>query len=189
MPRKVRREPKDREPRGKTKSLILLFLADNGEQDRSDISRYLKDNFNIVNTSNVKNHLQELVKEHLLEKRDNGKGRDKSYYLSEKTEFFKGLYNYLKINGLERDLLKSRYYQSLIESDDFQRKLFINLLKDSTIHVYELMNNEQFGRTLSNNEQSELDELFKQDEQSDINFESFMLFLKNHNIDELISSY
>ncbi|WP_148266633.1 hypothetical protein [Methanocella arvoryzae] len=125
-----RRKPNNREPPGKTKTTILLLVANNGETSFQAIRDHLKDSLNIRNLKVLRTHLAELIEDKLLLKRSQGKGKPDTYYLNG-FDNFKNLHEFFQDNQLEQEFMKTQYYHHYVTSEDFKGKWLINLLQES----------------------------------------------------------
>lgn len=128
-PAELRRRKAKRMPIGSSKSAILLFIASKGEADSVDLKRHLKEKFRIKNKKSLRIHLSDLIQIRLVAKRSKGKGLPDTYYLASNFLTLKGVFNYLKENGKEKDLLTTKYFKDYVASEDFQAKFFVNLVK------------------------------------------------------------
>ena len=128
-PSELRKRNAKHMPIGSTKSAILLFIATNGKADSVDLKWHLKKQFGIKNKKSLRLHLSDLIENGLVAKRSNGKGLPDTYYLANNFSTLQGVFNYLKVNGKEKELLTTKYFKEYTASDDFQAKFFVNLVR------------------------------------------------------------
>lgn len=117
-----RRMPIQREPMGKTKAQVLLFVANNQRCTTSHIRSYLKNSLNIRNTKGVRKHISELVEQKYLAKSAKGKGFEDLYYIDTNNSSFTNCFNFLQNQEMAIDFLKTKYAKEIISDKDF----FIN---------------------------------------------------------------
>jgi len=137
MPAKrKRRNPSQREPIGKTKSQILLYIVNNQNCTMTDIRRYSKDNLNIRNKKGILKHVSELLSAKLIKKVKNMKGVSDQYYIGGTFSEFGNCFNYLHENSFSVEFLKTDFAHNVLLNDNFffyglvnaARKLFIEFL-------------------------------------------------------------
>jgi hypothetical protein len=132
----------DREPKGKTKSAILLFLTDNGECTFTQIREHLREQYNIKSTKDVKIHLADLSTDDrlaLLEKVSHGTGNANSYRLRGGFNGLKRLHNYLNAQGQVPALMRTRYFREYTGSTEFTTKVRTNIVRNQLLELYEGM--------------------------------------------------
>lgn len=159
-----KRKPQQREAVGKTKAYIILCLLD-GEKDRTEISEYLKTHHNIINRSNVKDHLYGLVEMGLIEQGDKSPGKPRPYHIPKGFDALKNIFLFLRDQGMEAELLQTGYFNEAIESKDFRMKLIINAFKEMLLAIYQEMLNDNSTRDEADKElkahENDLEELNK----------------------------
>ena len=134
-PSELRKRNAKRMPIGYTKSAILLFIATKGEADSVDLKWHLKEQYGIKNKKSLRIHLSDLIGNGLVAKRSNGKGLPDTYYLTSNFSTLKGVFNYLKANGREKELLTTDYFKRYVGSEDFKAKFFVQLTKSILISM------------------------------------------------------
>lgn len=121
----------DKEPVGRTKAVILLFLADRGESTFTELREHLAENYNIRNPKDLRIHLNDLSdtgKLDLIVKASNGNGNACSYRLKDGSCSLKKLYNYLNAHGLGPELMRTKHFREFTSSLDFFITVKINLV-------------------------------------------------------------
>lgn len=132
----------DREPKGKTKSAILLFLAENGEATFTDVRVHLQEQYNIKSTKDVKIHLADLSADDrlaLIEKVSHGTGNANSYRIRDGFNGLKLLHNYLNAQGQVPALMRTRYFRDYTGSVDFKTKVRTNIVRNQLLELYDGM--------------------------------------------------
>jgi hypothetical protein len=132
----------EKEPPGRTKSAILLYLADRGESTFTEIRTYLKDEHNIKSSKDVRLHLEDLSADDrlaLLQKISHGIGNANTYRIREGFNSLKRLHNYLNGQGLVAALMRTKYFTDYIDSLDFKTKVRTNITRNSLLELYEGM--------------------------------------------------
>lgn len=129
------RTQSEKEPIGKTKSHILLYIADTNKVSYPDIRSYLIDSINIRNNNVIRTHLADLEGNGLLIKKSNGIGRPDFFYL-EGFDNFKRLFNFFKETQQVPELMKTKHFKSYIESEEFLPKLLVNFYKENILQFY-----------------------------------------------------
>jgi hypothetical protein len=132
----------DREPKGRTKSAILLFLANNGESTFTEVREHLQEQYNINSTKDVKIHLADLSagdRLALLEKVSHGTGNANSYRLGGGFNGLKRLHNYLNAQGQVPALMRTRYFREYTGSTEFTTKVRTNIVRNSLLELYDGM--------------------------------------------------
>lgn len=124
---------------GVTKSNIVLLIADNGEQDRTDISRYLNKQYGLTSPNNVKRHLYDLVSLGILENGVRKPGGSTPYKLKDGFDGFKIAFNFLKDRGFTKEFMKTRYYNDCLDSPEMQVKMGISVLRDTALNVHAII--------------------------------------------------
>lgn len=135
----------EKEPAGKTKSTILLFLADNGERSFTEIRNYLKDACNIRSSRDVRLHLEELASDDrlaLVDKITHGSGNANSYRIRGGFNSLKRLHNYLNKQGLVPELMNTRYFKEYTASAEFMTMARSNINRNMTLALYDSMMDE-----------------------------------------------
>jgi hypothetical protein len=130
----------EKEPTGKTKSTILLFLADKGESTFTEIRNYLKDACNIRSSKDVRLHLEDLASDEklaLVDKISHGNGNANSYRIRRGFNSLKRLHNYLNKHGSVPELMNTRYFMEYTVSTDFMTKVRTNINRNMTLSLYE----------------------------------------------------
>ncbi|HEY3274593.1 MAG TPA: hypothetical protein VGJ92_12550 [Methanocella sp.] len=131
-----------REPTGRTKSAILLFLADNGESTFTQVREHLQEQYNIRSTKDVKIHLADLSADDrlaLIEKVSHGTGNANSYRLRGGFNGLKRLHNYLNAQCLVPALMRTRYFREYTGSTEFTTKVRTNIVRNQLLELYEGM--------------------------------------------------
>ncbi|OPY28878.1 MAG: hypothetical protein A4E28_01265 [Methanocella sp. PtaU1.Bin125] len=132
----------DREPKGRTKSAILLFLAENGESTFTEVREHLQAQYNIRSTKDVKIHLAGLSADDglaLIEKIPHGSGNANSYRIRGGFNGLKRLHNYLNAQGGVPALMKTRYFLDYTASKEFTTKVRTNIVRNQLLELYEGM--------------------------------------------------
>jgi hypothetical protein len=132
----------DREPKGRTKSAILLFLADSGECTFTQVRSHLQEQLNIRSTKDVKLHLAGLSADDglaLLEKISHGSGNANSYRIRGGFNCLKRLHKYLDEQGLVPALMKTKYFLDYTNSREFDTEIRTNITRNSLLELYEGM--------------------------------------------------
>ncbi len=132
----------EKEPKGRTKTAILLFLAENGESTFTEIREYLQEQYNIRSTKDVKLHLNDLAADDrlaLIEKVSHGSGNANSYRIREGFNSLKRLHNYLDVQGMVPHLMKTKYFIDYTDSKDFDTKVRTNISRNSLLELYDGM--------------------------------------------------
>jgi hypothetical protein len=155
MKNRSKRKPQQRETIGKTKAYILVFLLE-GEKDRTEISEYMKIHHNLINRSNIKDHLYGLVEMGFIEQGEKKPGKPRPYLIKKGFDHFKKIFNYLMENGLVQDLMKTKYFSDTINANDFPIKLWINSLKQLSLYQYEQIVNDKTDSTQLTQHEKEL---------------------------------
>lgn len=141
----------DKEPAGRTKTAILLRLADNGESTFTEIREHMLERYNIRSQKDIRGHLNDLSddgKLGLLEKKSNGKGNACSYRIRDGFGSLKHLYNYLNTHGAGTELMRTRYFAEFTSSCDFSRKVTINVFGRIISDLYRCMDSDEGIRSL-----------------------------------------
>lgn len=121
----------DKEPAGRTKAAILLFLADSGESTFTQVREHMLERHNIRSQKDIRIHLNDLSDDEklgLVEKISHGNGNACSYRLRAGFGDLKRLYNYLKANGAGQELMRTRHFAEFTSSCQFFIKLKINMI-------------------------------------------------------------
>jgi hypothetical protein len=147
-----------KEPSGRTKAAILLFLARHGESTFTDVREYLLEKYNIRSAKDIRIHLADLSDDNKLGfiiKKPNGNGNACSYKVREGFNDLKRLFNYLKAQGAGPELMQTKIFLEFTSSKNFfkqvqldvinnvltdfcrclERDEYIALLKDSMEHI------------------------------------------------------
>lgn len=157
MRNKHKRGPGESELDGFTKSRILLYIADHGESDRTDISLFLEQNYIMGAVSSVKNHLYDLVDEGLIIKSGPIPGKTSKYKLNTGYNNFRNIFNFLNDKGtqkpyqkeFQKELMRTRYYKEFIDSDEFQQKFPLHILRHSIHTFYDaIMSDEGYNQII-----------------------------------------
>lgn len=139
---------------GAVKAAILLYLADNGERTFTDIRIHLRDRYNIVTGKIVRVHLLDLSDEEklgLLVKTGNGNGKADSYRIKKGFFSFKKVHNFLKVQGRETRLMKTRYFEDETASIDFLVKVKLNILRNALVQFYNSITNDEGYESMKRN--------------------------------------
>ncbi len=130
----------DREPKGRTKSAILLFLADNGESTFTEVRVHLQELYNIKSTKDVKIHLADLSADDglaLIEKVSHGSGNANSYRIRGGFNGLKRLHDYLDMHGRVPAFMRTKYFLEYVDSMDFETKVRTNISRNSLLELYD----------------------------------------------------
>lgn len=133
------RQRGEREPTGRTKLAIILYLANNGECTFTQVRGYLQELYNIKSTKDVKIHLNDLASDDrlaLITKVSHGTGNANSYHLREGFNGMKKLYNYLDGQGAVPVLMKTAYFREYTATLDFETKVRTNIVRNSLLELY-----------------------------------------------------
>lgn len=147
MKNRRRRQPQQREKPGKTKAYIVLCLLD-GEKDRTEISEYMKTHHNIINRSNIKNHLSGLAKTEIVEPGDIIPGKPRPYRIKPGFEPLKKILELLKSSDLENELLDKAYFKNYIASEDFRIKFIANVFRANIERIDDIIHDEEHYKLL-----------------------------------------
>jgi len=141
----------DREPAGRTKAAVLLYLADSGESTFTGIREHLLEQYNIRSHKDIRTHLADLSddgKLGLAKKQSNGNGKACSYKVREGFCNLRKLYNYLKDQGAEAKLMRTRHFQEYTASCDFFRKVKTHMLCSILIDLYHCIDSDEETATI-----------------------------------------
>jgi hypothetical protein len=193
MAGRKKRQPSNKEAVGKTKSQILLFIADNQRCDYTRIREFLRSNLNIRNQKVIRGHLSGLISKDLIKKETRGKGIDNVYFISDNFSAFRGCFNFLHVNHFSLDFLKTRYAKDLIPGDDFFIYALINIFKDIFVNLYEVISDDKASNDLLNqyfketNDSKNL-EMMKQkiEEMRNLDIQSYINGIKTKSPEEII---
>jgi len=136
----------EREPTGRTKSTILLFLADNRESTFTQIREHLREQHNIKSTKDVKLHLNDLTSDNrlsLLEKISHGNGNANSYRIRGGFNSLKRIHNFLNQYGMVPALMKTKYFVEYTSSKAFDTRMRTNLVRNSLMELVETMRDDR----------------------------------------------
>ena len=136
----------EREPTGRTKSAILLFIADNGESTFTLIREHLQEMHNIKSTKDVKLHLNDLASDDrlaLIEKIAHGNGNANSYRIREGFNSLKRVHNFLNGHGMVPALMKTRYFIDYTSSKDFDTRMRTNIVRNSLMELMETIRDDR----------------------------------------------
>lgn len=134
------RQRGEREPTGRTKLAILLYLADNGECTFTQIRNHLRELFNIKSAKDVKLHLNDLASDDrlaLITKVPHGNGNANSYHIREGFNSLKRFHDYLNGQGAVPALMKTVYFREYTASIDFETKVRTNIVRNSLLELYD----------------------------------------------------
>jgi|AGTN01.2.fsa_nt_gi hypothetical protein len=130
----------DREPKGKTKSAILMFLANSGESTFTQVREHLQEQHNIRSTKDVKIHLADLSSDDglaLVEKISHSSGNANSYRIRSGFNSLKRLHSYLGgLDGVPA-LMRTRYFLEYTDTMDFETKARTNISRNTLLELYE----------------------------------------------------
>ena len=132
----------DREPAGRTKAAILLYLAESGGRTFTEIREHMLEHYNIRSQKDIRIHLNDLsdeVRLGLVIKQSNGNGNACSYRIREGFGSLKKLYNYLKDHDTGAELMRTHHFREYTASCDFFRNVKTHLLSDVLIDLYRCM--------------------------------------------------
>lgn len=188
-----RRMPSQKEPIGKTKSEILLFIANNQNCMLTDIRTFLRDNLNIRNQKGIRDHVSELLSEKLIQKVAQGKGMGDKYYIENTFSAFRNCFNYLHTNNFSDGFLETGFVKDALLSNDFFFFGLVNLIKELFYDMIFTFSNEQkFSEIVKEAckegaSKDQIDNMKKQvDKFKESNYEEFVLGIKNKTPEELI---
>ena len=143
MPAKrKRRRPSQKEPVGKTKSQILVYIANKGNCSMTDIRGYSRDSLNIRNQKVVRGHVAVLESEKILKKDVQVKGLADQYNIEHTFSAFRNCFNYLNKSNFSVDFLKTRFAKDVLSSDDFFFFGIVNIVKELFIEMLTVMSDE-----------------------------------------------
>jgi hypothetical protein len=134
------RQRGEREPTGRIKLAILLYLADNGECTFTQIRSHLQEQYNIKSTKDVKIHLNDLASDDrlaLIVKAPHGNGNANSYLIREGFNSLKRLHDYFDGHSAVPSLMKTVYFRDYTASLDFETKVRTNIVRNSMLELYE----------------------------------------------------
>lgn len=136
----------EREPTGRTKSAILLYLSDNGERTFTEIREHLQERHNIKSSKDVKLHLADLSSDDrlaLLEKVTHGSGLANSYKIRAGFNSLKRLHNFLNEHGLVPALMKTKYFVDYTSSKAFDTRMRTNIVRNSMLELAEAIRDDR----------------------------------------------
>ena len=136
----------EREPTGRTKSAILIFIADNGESTFTQVREHLREMHNIKSTKDVKLHLNDLASDDrfaLIEKISHGNGNANSYRIRGGFNSLKRLHNFLNGHGRVPELMKTRYFIDYTSSKDFDTRMRTNIVRNSLMELMETIRDDR----------------------------------------------
>lgn len=142
----------EREPTGRIKAAILLYLADNGERTFTDIREHLQERHNIKSSKDVKLHLSDLSADDrlaLLEKVPHGSGLANSYRIRSGFNSLKRLHNFLNQYGLVPTLMKTKYFVEYTSSKAFDTRMRTNIVRNSLLELVESIRDDQGYQQIS----------------------------------------
>lgn len=123
-----------KEPSGRTKTAILLFLARHGESTFTDVREYLLEKYNIRSAKDIRIHLVDLSDDNklgLIIKKPNGNGNACSYKVREGFNDLKRLFNYLKAQGAGPELMQTTIFIEFTSSRrNFFKQVQLNVMKN-----------------------------------------------------------
>lgn len=184
------RERADREPEGKTKTEILLYISNNIDKEIKyvDIHGHLREESNIRNKKTILTHLSDLLNDELIQKTPHRPGLPDIYYIPNDFYHFKKLYFYLKENsGRHIEFLRTKYYLTNVQSEEFQVKYLINLFRTSYITYYDLTMGDELWSILRKYSPNDISETYEKSAKRSVenNYGDIVKFFKQHNVDEL----
>ena len=193
MAGRKKRNSSQREPIGKTKSQILLFIADREKCDYTEIREYLRSSLNVRNQKGIRGHLSGLFTENLIKKESQGKGMSDAYFVESNFSTFRRDFNFLNENDFSLDFLKTKYAKDMIVSDDFFFYGLVNILKLIGIDLFDLMNDEKkFNELLNECKKETIDtnqiEIMQEQREkiSDSNVQELISVLRTKSPEELL---
>lgn len=136
-----------REPSGRTKAAILLFLAKHGESTFTDVREYLQEKYNIRSAKDVRLHLADLSDDNklgLIIKKPNGKGNACSYKVREGFDDLKRLFNYLKAQGAGPELMQTRIFIDFTSSRNFFKQVQRNVTNNVLTDFYRCLDRDEY---------------------------------------------
>ncbi|MCD1293923.1 hypothetical protein CUJ83_02785 [Methanocella sp. CWC-04] len=143
----------EKEPTGKTKSTILLYLANNGESTFTQIRIHLQEQCNIKSSKDVRLHLEDLASDDrfaLIDKIPHGNGNANSYRIRDGFTGLKRLHNFLNRYGAVPALMKTRYFRDYTTSRDFIVKARANISRNTTLALYDsIMDDKKYEKLKS----------------------------------------
>ena len=124
----------DREPAGRAKAAILLYLAESGgERTFTELREHMLEHHNIRSQKDIRIHLNDLSDDArfgLVAKQSNGNGNACSYRIRDGFCRLSKLYNYLKDHDLGAELMRTRHFREYTASCDFFINVKVHLLCD-----------------------------------------------------------
>lgn len=137
----------EKEPRGMTKSRILLYIAGCGETDFYGLRLYMKRSLNISNAKVIRKHLEELEALSLISRKPVQVGESdyylNSFFLGQGFDSFRRVFKYLKSHGLEKEFMLTGHYRDYISSEDFTVKLYLNIFKRNLLDICDYLQTEE----------------------------------------------
>lgn len=131
----------EKNEKGITKSLIVLYIIEKGTAKTDEIAEYLGEKNkqrNIKTKHLIYEHLKKLEKDiKVLRRVPSGNNIPDSFFINEDFQAFIKIYRSLEKYGYRNRLMETSYYRSFIESPSFKAKLLINVLKEMLLKTYE----------------------------------------------------
>lgn len=196
MAKRRRRNQSQKEPVGRTKSEILLFIANKPKVSLTDIRSYLRTEMNIRNPKVVRDHVSDLIQLNLIQRVKAERGLSDIYFIEESFSAFRNAFNYLSTNYEPVNLLKSPYYEKLKSNEDFFLFGLVNTAHIILVDTFELMGDEvRFSQLLSENSKeylnsSVIDQIKETREKLlTIDYMPLIQSIKNSSPEELLSYF
>ena len=184
MASRKKRKQGQKEPKGITKSEIIVYIANKGETTITDIKTHLKSEKNIGNKKNIKKHLSDLVNEGIINiKKAEKRGLSDTYYIEKTFSQFKTVFNF--INDFYRPLfLKSKYAMDMINNDDFLVYGFVNIIKEFVSELQKIYDDNYINKLIEKLKRNGeyIDEYAEEFKES---IENLKNNLKGYNIDNI----
>lgn len=165
--RRRKRKPSQKEPVGKTKSELLLYVVDNPKASLTDIRGFLRNDMNIRNVKVVRKHLSDLSRNNLIQRLKANRGLSDQYFIEESFSSFHSAFDYLRENYEPIGLLKTKYFQKVKSEDDFFLYGIVNILKILFVDVMDILSDDK-----------RYEELLHEAEKEESLKESIQMFIK-----------
>jgi hypothetical protein len=136
-----------KEPSGRTKAAILLFLARRGESTFTDVREHLREKYNMRSAKNIRIHLEELSDDDtlgLIVKKPNGNGNACSYKVREGFNDLKRLFNYLKAQGAGPELMQTKIFTEFTSSRNFFKQVQRNVTNNVLTDFYRCLDRDEY---------------------------------------------
>lgn len=179
-----RRMPSQREPVGRTKSEILLYIVDNPKASLTNIREYLRNRLNIRNQKVVRKHISDLVNDKIIEiRKAERRGLSDIYYVEKSFSNFKTSFNFLN-DFYKPSFLGAKYARDMVSSDDFLTYGIINVVKEIFTEFLKLKDENYFNALIENFKRNSEDVSSKEIKEFKEMLESVKRELKDKNLDK-----